>query len=94
MLVQPADDTPRSLWREKSTLWLGFPQSEIHPSDFKRPDVDRPQTRPPEFERTLGAFAQADLRRGARDSADADHDPDPPPAAPALRPWPRVFPDL
>ena len=26
--------------------------------------------------------------------ADDDLDPDPPPAAPAMRPWPRVFPGL
>jgi hypothetical protein len=28
------------------------------------------------------------------DEPDDDHEPDPPPAAPALRPWPRVFPGL
>ncbi|GAB2177046.1 hypothetical protein DLREEDagr8_26040 [Dongia sp. agr-C8] len=28
------------------------------------------------------------------DQPDDDHDPDPPPAAPSMRPWPRVVPGL
>jgi len=28
------------------------------------------------------------------DQTNDDSDPDPPPAAPAMRPWPRVFPGL
>ena len=62
MTVQPANDTPPSLWRERATQWLQFTPSETP------------------------------IR--AADPANENFDPDPPPAAPALRPWPRVFPQL
>lgn len=62
MTVQPADQTPPSLWLEQATRWLKSPETE--------------------------------MPIGAVDSAEEDHDPDPPPAAPAMRPWPRIFPDL
>ncbi len=39
-------------------------------------------------------FSQADAPTVSIDRPDDDHDPEPPPAAPAVRPWPRVFPGL
>jgi len=39
-------------------------------------------------------LAQADSPTHSFDPFHDDLDPDPPPAAPAMRPWPRVFPGL
>lgn len=39
-------------------------------------------------------FSRTDAPTISFDQPDEDHDPDPPPAAPAMRPWPRVFPGL
>ena len=36
----------------------------------------------------------AEFAIGAIGAANDDQDPDPPPAAPAMRPWPRIFPAL
>jgi len=39
-------------------------------------------------------LSYSDAPTGSYEQADKDDDPDPPPAAPAMRPWPRVFPGL